>query len=163
MTTLYTLTNEFLAVTKQLEELDLDPEAVKDTLDSLQAPIEEKVENIVKYIRSLEALAEAKKAEAKRLQESAATDLRRIEWLKEYTADNLRQANIQKLQAGLFSLGFRKGSEVVEIDETILPKEYFVHPEPKPMGKADLKKLLKEGFEIPGVSLVRKDDTLQIK
>jgi Siphovirus Gp157 len=171
---LYTLTNEFNEKVRELEnyfsdDSGLDPEIFQDTMDSLTLPLEQKVENIVKYMRSLEALAEAKKAEAKRLSESAASDLKKAEWFKNYMADNLQKANITKLQAGVFALSFRKGSEVVEIDESKLPPEYWVPQPPKPMSKTELKKKLKDGlegigtWEIPGVSIVRKPDSLVVK
>jgi hypothetical protein len=165
---LYNLTNDFAAVVNHLEEMELDSEVLQDTLDSLQAPIEEKVENIVKYMKSLEALADAKKLEAKRLSDSASSDLKKVEWFKNYMADNLKKANITKLQAGIFSLGWRKGTEVVQIDETKTPTadeapHLYLYQEPKFIGKTDLKKLIKEGKEIPGVSIVRNPDSLVVK
>jgi hypothetical protein len=165
---LYQITNEFLEIVGQLEEMELDQETFQDTLDSLQVPIEQKVENIVKYMKSLEALAEAKKVEAKRLSESAASDLKKVEFFKNYMADNLKKAGINKLQAGVFSLGWRKGSEVVQVDESkIPPYEFYSHlytvQKPQFLGKTELKKLIKEGQEIPGVSLVRNPDSLVVK
>jgi hypothetical protein len=165
---LYQITNEFLEIVGQLEEMELDQETFQDTLDSLQVPIEQKVENIVKYMKSLEALAEAKKAEAKRLSESAASDLKKAEFFKNYMTDNLKKAGINKLQAGVFSLGWRKGSEVVQVDESKIPRadewpELYIDRDPVFMGKTDLKKMIKEGQEIPGVSLVRNPDSLVVK
>jgi hypothetical protein len=171
MSNLYVLTNEFNEIVKDLEQYDLDPEVFQSTLDSLQAPIEEKVENIVKYMKSLEALAEAKKAEAKRLSESAASDLKKVEFFKNYMADNLKKANITKLQAGVFSLGWRKGTEVVQItDEEQIPwtvsvngvEHQIVKHEPK-YNKTEIKKLLKVIGEIPGVQIVRNPDSLVVK
>lgn len=163
MMNLFELTSEFKQTVSRLEEMDLDHEVFQDTMDALQAPIEEKVENIVKYMKSLEALADAKKREAKRLSDSASADLKKVEWFKNYMADNLNKAGIKKLQAGVFALSFRKGSEVVEVDENKLPLDYYVPQEPKPMSKTELKKMLKDGMEIPGVKIVRKEDTLTIK
>jgi Siphovirus Gp157 len=171
---LYTLTNEFNEKVRELEnyfsdDSGLDPEVFQDTMDSLTLPLEQKVENIVKYMKSLEALAEAKKAEAKRLSESAASDLKKAEWFKNYMADNLQKANITKLQAGVFALSFRKGSEVVEIDESRIPAyedaPHLYEVEPKLHGKTTFKKLLKENpkIEIPGVSIVRNPDSLVVK
>ena len=72
---------------------------------------------------------------------------------------------IKKLDTGLFKISFRKGTEVVKIDEDKLPKQYWVPQDPKPMGKTDLKNLLKKNpdITIDGVSIVRNPDTLQIK
>lgn len=161
---LYELTNNFLETMNQLESMELDQETINDTLESLQMPLEEKAENVVKYIKSLEALADAKKLEAKRLSDSASADLKKAESLKTYLQSNLERANIKKLQAGVFALSFRKGSEVVEVDEMKLPKEYWLTQViEKPVGKPELKKLIKSGVEIPGVHIMRKPDTLTIK
>lgn len=166
---LYEITQEFMEFQKQLEEMDLDDQTFADTLDSAMFSIEVKVENIIKHMKTLEALAEAKKTEAKKLSESAASDLKKVEWFKQYMADNLQKAGINKLQAGVFALSFRKGSEVVEIDESKIPTyedaPHLYEVDPKLYGKATFKKLLKENpeIEIPGVSLVRKEDSLVIK
>lgn len=162
---LYALTQEFLQVAAQLEELDLDQETIQDTLESLQLPIEEKAENIIKYAKNLQAMSEARKNEAKRLLELADKDNKKAERLLSYLDESLKMLGKEKLTAGVFQVSYRKGSEVVEIDENALPKEYWVMPEPiaKPMGKPELKVMLKNGAEIPGVSLVRKPSTLVVK
>lgn len=163
MGSLYEITQEFMEFQRQLEELDLDDQTFADTLDSSMFSLEIKVENIIKHMRTLEALADAKKMEAKRLSESASSDLKKVEWFKNYMADNLKKANIQKLQAGVFSLGWRKGSEVVEIDENALPQEYW-KPTYVPMTKTELKYLVKnESKMIPGVKIIRKPDSLVVK
>jgi hypothetical protein len=167
MSSLYNLTNQFLDALDQIswhyDENEIDQQVINDTMEAMQAPIEEKVENIVKYMKSLEALADAKKLEAKRLSDSASSDLKKVEWFKNYMADNLKKANITKLQAGIFSLGWRKGTEVVQIDVNKLPMEYHKQTY-VPMTKTELKYLIKEeGKEIPGVSIVRNPDSLVVK
>lgn len=170
MPSLYELSEDFRKMVGQLEELsesDIDPEVFQDTLDSLKAPMETKVENIIKYMKSLEALADAKKLEAKRLSDSASANLKKAEWFKQYVAENLQKTGINKLQAGIFSLGFRKGSEAVKIDESKLP-DYSDAPhlykhKIEFLGKTDLKKLIQEGQAIPGVKIVRNPDTLTIQ
>ena len=147
---------------------EVDQELIKDTMESLQAPIEEKAENIIKYIKNIEALADAKKLEAKRLSDSASSDLKKVEKLKTYLADNLQRVGIKNLQAGVFALSFRKGSEVVEVDENKVPNQYtrpdlWIAQEPKLLGKAELKKMLKSDDPIPGITLVRKPDSLVVK
>jgi hypothetical protein len=165
---LYQLTGQMLSAINYMENAGMEPEEMQDTLDAIQAPIEEKVENIIKYMKSLEALADAKELEAKRLSDSASADLKKVEWFKNYMADNLKKAGITKLQAGVFSLGWRKGTEVVQVDETKTPSveqapHLYLYQEPKFIGKADLKKLIKEGQTIPGVQVVRNPDSLVVK
>lgn len=164
MPSLYTLTQDFLTVAAQLDEMDLDNETIQDTLDSLKQPIEQKAENIVKYVKHLEAMGAARKEEAKRLNEQAAKDLKKSEKLMEYLDQTLEKLNINNLTAGAFQLQYKKGSEVVEIDEVLLPKEFWIVEEvKKPMGKPELNKLIKSGRFIPGANIVRNKDKLVIK
>ena len=157
---LYQLSQQYNAI----KEMDLDEEVIQDTLEALQGDIEDKADNITKLIRELELSAEAKKAEANRLWESAASDLKKSESLKKYLEMNLIHAGIKKIDTGLFKIGFLKGREVVEVDESKLPDNYWkVEEVRKPMSKTDLKVRLKSGVEIDGVKLTRKPDTLQIK
>lgn len=163
MGSLYELTNKFMEFKNWLDENDLDEQTAADTLETLQMPLEEKIENIVKYMKTLEALADAKKLEAKRLSESASSDLKKVEWFKNYMADNLKKAGITKLQAGVFALKFQKGREVVQVDEEKLPMEYHVQKY-VPLGKKELAYFIKEeGQTIPGVTIVRNPDSLVVK
>jgi hypothetical protein len=166
MGSLYEITQEFMEFQKQLEEMDLDDQTFEDTLDSAMFSIEVKAENIIKHIKTLEALADAKKLEAKRLSDSASSDLRKVERFKNYLTDNLNKAGIKKLQAGVFNVGFRKGSEVVEVSDTFdiesIKNQNFIRTK-KELDKAKIKESLKQGYEIPGVKLIRKDDSLVIK
>lgn len=170
MGSLYEITQEFMEFQKQLEDMDLDDQTFSDTLDSAMWSIEIKAENIIKHMKTLEALADAKKLEAKRLSDSASSDLKKVEFFKNYLADNLKKANISKLQAGVFSLGFQKGREVVKIDEERIPHTITINGTVNQIAKYEtkfdkvlVKKLLKEVNEIPGVSLVRNPDSLVVK
>jgi hypothetical protein len=164
MASLYNLSIEFLQVVQALEEMDLDQQTIEDTLESYQCSIEEKAENIIKFSKNLEAMAEARKTEAKRLNELAAKDTKKAERLLNYLDESLKMIGKKKLTAGIFEVGYRKGIEVVKVDETRLPEQFFTPQPPKPWGKNDLKKFLKENeAEIPGVTLERNPDKLTIK
>ena len=163
MASLYELANEYLEAMNKIEEMDLDPEIVKDTLDSLQSPIEEKAENVIKYMKNLESDEKALKEEAERLKAKADHVKKKREQLKNYLDYNLQAAGIRELKAGLFEVRYRKGSEIIEINEEELPKDYWVPQDPKPLSKTELKKLIKSGNEIEGVRLVRNPDSLIIK
>lgn len=167
MAKLYELTKEFLEIRSQLEEYDLDPETFTQALEGIAVPIAEKAENIVKIMKDLEADQAAYKAEADRLMLKANQNKKQVDYLKDYLDTNLKAAGIKELKAGVFELKFRKGTEVVQVDETKIPADFakvlYVPQEPKLIGKPEIKKLLKEGMEIPGVSLVRNPDSLVVK
>lgn len=164
MASLYELTQDFLMVAQQLEEMDLDEETIQDTLESLKQPIEKKAENIIKFVKNIEAMAAARETEAKRLKEAAASDLKKAEKLIRYLDETLQQLDINNLTAGPFQLKYKQGSEIVEIDEVLLPKEFWIVEEvKKPLPKPELKKLIKAGRFIPGANIIRNSDKLVIK
>lgn len=152
-----------MQIAEQLEEMDLDQETITDTLESLQISIEDKAENVIKFAKNLEAMAEVRKNEAKRLTEQAAKDIKKAERLTNYLDTTLQMLGKKQLTAGIFELKYKKGSEVVKIDESQLPELYWIEVK-KPFDKITLKNLVKEhGQEIPGVSLVRNPEKLVIK
>jgi len=163
MKSLYQYTNDFLAVKAELDELDLDSETYADTLEQYEADIADKAENIIKYRNELLGLAELQKEEAKNLVEAAKAKEAKAASLVKYLDETMKAIEAKELQAGVYKLDYRKGSEVVEVDEDKLPKKYFIPQPSKPMSKPELKKLLKEGKEIEGVCLKRNPDSLQIK
>lgn len=168
MSSLYSLADEFLSMIQQLEEMEIDSETMADTIESLQLPIEDKIENIIKFAKNLESLSTARKAEAKRLNELAAADQKKADKLISYIDETLQRLGKKKMNAGIFELKYRKGSEVVIVNEILLPNQYerpdFYTTETKlTIGKPKLKEMLKAGEEIPGVSIVRNKDSLVIK
>lgn len=163
MTSLYVYTQEFLEVMAQMNEMDLTAETVRDTLESYEAHISEKAENIIKYSDELKAEAEMLKAQAKKFSEAAAKKLKKADDLVAYLDENLKKMGIKELQAGMFKLSYRAPSKVTLVDEALLPKKYFIKQDPKPMSKPELKKLVEAGTKIPGVSIVDGVSNLQVK
>ena len=71
MSNLYQLTNNYETVHDMLMQEDCDEQMILDTLESIEGEIEDKADNYAKIIAELEAKANARKNEAKRLTESA--------------------------------------------------------------------------------------------
>ena len=160
MATLYELTNEFLELQKFIEmneEEDLDPDLINDTLESLNMEIEHKIENTIKFIKNIEPDINGYKEEEKRLYNKRKRAENLIEKLKENIDFNMRRANIAKLKAGTFNVGFRKSKSVEITDESLIPDEFKVEQPPK-ISKTDIGKYLKEGNKLEGAVLVENEN-----
>lgn len=153
---------EIVDAMQQVEQLLEQGADVQDTLDALELELEEKVENIAKVVKNYEAMAAARKAEAKRLKEAAEKDEAKADRLKEYLRFYLQRLGKKKVETNIFTVRLQKGRESIVVDEEKLPDEYWV-VERKPMGKTVLKELLKEKGEIPGVSVVQGEESLVIR
>lgn len=146
---LYELSQNYLAV----QDMDLEPETLKDTLDSIEDAIEDKAENIAKLIRNLEADKKAFEEEEKRFKEKKQAADNRIKSLKLYLEDNMRLTGKTKFKAGFFSFAIQNNPPSVEVfDEALIPKQFLI-AQPVKIDRAGIQELLKAGEEVPGAEL----------
>ena len=156
--TLYTLALEFRAAAEQLADLDLPPEVVADTLDSLTGDIEQKAQNVALFTRNLEATAAAiKQAEADMAKRRKAIE-NRVQGLKDYLLSAMQATGIKKIEGPYLRIGIRDNPEAVEVfDAAQVPAEFMRQPEPPPAApdKAAIKAAIKAGAEVAGCRLTR--------
>ena len=158
MTALYELALNFRESAERLADLDLPPEVVADTLDSLSGDLETKAQNVALFARNLEATAAAiKDAEAGMAKRRKAIESR-VAHLKDYMLAGMMVAGIKKIEGPYLRIGIRDNPEAVEVfDATQVPAEFMRQPEPPPAApdKAAIKAAIKAGQEVPGVKLTR--------
>jgi predicted nuclease with TOPRIM domain len=159
MSTLYDLTSDFLQVQQLIEE---GHENLEDTLESINIAVEDKLENIAKLIKNIEADVNSFKTEEKRLAERRKSLENRITNLKQYAESNLRAIGERKVKTGLFTFSIQKNAPSVSIlDDKLIPKNFYVPVEPK-LDKTAIKDVLKSGEIVPGVEL-KQSESLRIR
>lgn len=138
---------------QEIQNMDLDPEVMQDTLDSIEDAIENKAENIAKLIRNLESDVAAYKEEEERLKTKRQATENKVKWLKTYLEDNMKLTGKTKFKSGMFNFSIQKNPASVNItDEKIIPEEFLIQQPPK-VDKTSLKEILKRGIEVPGAEL----------
>lgn len=138
---------------QEVQNMDLDPEVMQDTLDSIEDAIESKAENIAKLIRNLESDVSAYKEEEDRLKTKRQSTENKVKWLKTYLEDNMKLTGKTKFKSGMFNFSIQKNPASVNItDEKIIPGEFLI-PQPPKVDKTSLKEILKRGIEVPGAEL----------
>ena len=156
--TLYTLALDFRAAAETLADLDMPPEVVADTLESLGGDLEVKAQNVALFARNLEATAAAiKQAEADMAKRRKAIE-NRVAHLKDYLLAGMLVAGMKKIEGPYLRLGVRDNPEAVEVfDAAQIPAEFMRQPEPPPAtpDKAAIKAAIKAGAEVPGCKLTR--------
>ncbi len=138
---------------QDVQNMDLDPEVMKDTLDSIEDAIESKAENIAKLVRNLESDVSAYKEEEDRLKTKRQATENKVKWLKTYLEDNMKLTGKTKFKSGMFNFSIQKNPASVNItDEKIIPGEFLI-PQPPKVDKTSLKEILKRGIEGPAAEL----------
>lgn len=142
-----------------MEALD-DNIDITAALENIDGALEEKLENVAKLVRNLEAEAKAYEEEEKRLRAQKQAAKNRVESIKRYVKESLEEIGRDKVEAGIFKWSLQDGPGRVEItDETKIPEEFFVK-EIKPL-KAEIKKAIEEGVITEGAEIVR-DKSLRL-
>lgn len=165
MANLYQLADEFKSIEASLEDMEIDPQTLKDTLESVAFPVEQKAINVGLMIRNLESLADSiKEAEAtmKRRREAAT---KRADWLRAYLIEGMNLAGKPKIENAMLSLSIRKNNKAVVIDvEAAVPKSYWVQPKtPDPViSKSLIKEAIDAGVVVPGAH-IEQTERVQIK
>lgn len=156
MTALFDIAREYREAADKLADLDLPPEAIEDTLESLSGDLEAKAQNTAFVIRNLEASAAAiKEAEAQMAARRKAIENRAAR-VRDYLLANMMVAGIQKIECPYFRMSVRDNPPAVEIYEPgLIPAEYMRQPEPPPPSpdKTAIKEALRAGVDVPGCKL----------
>lgn len=158
MTALYVITNEYRAAAAQLADLDMPPEVIEDTLESLTGDIEVKAQNVAFVARNCEALAaQIKDAEKQMAERRKALEARAVR-LRDYMLACLLIAGVKKIEGPMLKISVRDNPESVEIfDAAQLPASMMKQPDPPPPSpdKAAIKAAIKAGQDVPGAKLTR--------
>lgn len=177
---LYAIIAKYQEDLARLQDLDLPPEVVLDTIEAMQGAVEEKVRAVVAYALDLEKAAEVRRAEAQRMNDGAEAMERRAESLKTYAQIALMNSGLRlPLVAPEFTLNLAKLPPSVEVlniealpdsmvkttvtlsfpgrcpsllDDFGLPDNTKVESEIKAV-KKPIGDSLKAGIEVPGAKL----------
>lgn len=156
--TLYELSAELRATADMLADMDLDPQTISDTLESIALPFEQKATNVAAFARNLETTAEQiKQAEAEMAKRRKAIESR-AKHVRDYLLANMQRCGMPKIDSPYFSISVRQNPESVVIDdERQIPTDYLRQPEPPPPApdKALIKKAINDGYDVPGAHLAR--------
>lgn len=148
---LFELTQSYQQVLEIAEQLDA--ETLKDTLDSINDAVEQKVENTAFVVKQLEANVSVIDEEIKRLQAMKGTQTNNIKSLKLYLQESMEKVGLDKVQGKLIKIAIQNNPQSVEVlNENVIPKNYFVEQKPK-LDKKALLTDLKGGVQVEGVEI----------
>ncbi len=160
---LYEITAQMAAIDAAIDAYAVEHEGeIPDNLDAqlaaLQLQRNEKLLSIGRWIKNLEGEAEAVAAEKERLAARQSALENKAARLRAWVAQNLFVG--EKLSDANVAYSWRKSTSVEITDINQIPAAYL-HVE-ETASKADIKKVLVSGIDVPGAALVEKMN-LQLK
>ena len=162
MTAFYDLAGQYRQLAERLSDMDMDAQTIADTIEAsgLVDDIQTKAQGVLMVAQGFEMHNAAIDTEIARLQALKAQRIKKAQGLQDYLLTNMQAAGIEKIECPLFKISIRKNPPAVEIiDQSEIPAELMVTPEPKPVvaapDKAAIKKLLTAGSVVPGAQLTQ--------
>lgn len=162
---LYEIASAYRNALVALDDESLEPDVIRDTLDSLIGALEHKAEAVAAYVLNIEAEAEAVAAAEARLKARRQSLEKRAAWLRDYLKTNMEAVGVTEIAAAdrTFRVRIRLNPEAVELDSLQeLPAAYIREKVIREPDKAAILAALKAGEEVPGARLVRRT-RLEIK
>lgn len=153
---LYQLATEFESVADTLGDMDLPPEVIDDTLESLSGELEVKSMNVARFFLNLESTVDGmKKAEAL-MSHRRKMAQNRIERMKHYLLENMQRAGIAAIDGPEFSLKVVKNPPAVIVDnENQLASRFVKVVTTHKVDKTAIKTALKAGEVVDGAHLMQ--------
>lgn len=172
MATLYELTGQYQYLLYLMEDPEVDPQIIEDSLEALSGDIEAKADGYAKVRLELLTQKAALKAEIDRLTNRVRAIDRNVDRLMESLQNTMIVMHTPKFKTELFSFSIQKNPPKVVIDdEDILHwksnrlGDYIVNPAPQ-LDKAKIKEGLKDHNEslfLEGFAHLEQSESLRIR
>lgn len=153
MSNLFDLSTDYVQLLNMIDE-SYSLKDLQDTLDSIQADMDTKVDNTVGLIRSIEADTDAIDKEIKRLQALKKQKNNFIRRLKQHLQDALEVQQKDNYRTSTNYIYKRNNQPSVSItDEALIDKAYRI-PQPDKYDKKAMKEDIQAGADVEGAELI---------
>lgn len=133
----------------------MDEDALKDTLDSLEATRNDKLDGLASWYDSNNSKINFIEDKIKALQEEKKRLTNQNKGIMDYMTSTIDEAGIKSVQTAHHLLRPRNYRDSVKVDPTVqLPKDYIKTEEIEKVNKKLLYQDLRAGIKIPGAELV---------
>ena len=165
MASIYEITDDFLRIQDMMEDPELDPQTLADTLEAIEGELEVKAENYAKVMKNLEGDIVAIKAEIDRLTAKKRAIENNIKNMKATLQNVMEMTGKTKFKTDLFSFGIQKNAPSVVIDvEDVrdIPEDYLKFKEPE-VDKTAIKAAINDGVDLSGIAHLEQSQSLRIR
>ena len=159
---LYELTQNYRNLQELLDDETIPQDEILKALNGLEGQFDEKAENIVKVMKSIDADVKGLKDEEKRLSDRRKALENRSINLKAYLTDSMRAIGKEKIKGNIFTLAFQKNPPSANISDTTLIDYKYLIPQLPTIDKKSILTDLKSGLVVAGAEL-KQESSLRIK
>lgn len=165
MSSIYELTADYLQILEMMEDPELDPQTLADTMEGVEGELEIKAENYARVMKNLEGDVAALKAEETRLSEKRKTIENNIKRMKQTLQSMMTITGKTKFKTELFSFGIQKNAPSVIIDASDInniPPDFLKFKDPE-VDKTKIKEAIQGGADLSGIAHLEQTESLRIR
>jgi hypothetical protein len=149
-------------VRQLLDQIDPETGELPEEYEQARAIVAAKATAVAAYVLEDERQADMVESYAKDLMQRVKTARKRSDWLRQYLQSHMTACGITQIRddRGIFTARLEVGrDEAVEVfDAAQVPQDYLREvPAKYEPDKTLMKKAMKDGFDVPGAKLVKRD------
>lgn len=163
--TIYEITNDYLQLMQMMEDPELDPQTLADTMEGIEGELEDKADNYARVMKNMEADLNGIKAEIERLSTRKKTIENNIKRMKEALQFSMETTGKTKFKTELFSFGIRKNAPAVVMDEPYIenvPERFLKYSDPT-INRSAIKEAIQNGEDLEGLAHLEQSTSLSIR
>lgn len=123
MSTLYELTDNYLMLLEMMDDPEVDPQAIWDTMDSITGELEDKADGYAKIIAELDSRIEGVSREIDRLTTRKRSMQTNVDRLKTALKESMQKTGRLKFKTKLFSFGLQEAGPKTNFRTTVPAEE----------------------------------------
>jgi sugar-specific transcriptional regulator TrmB len=163
--TLYEITSDYMQLMQMMEDPELDPQTLADTMEGIEGELEDKADNYARVMKNMEADLNGIKAEIERLSTRKKTIENNIKRMKEALQFSMETTGKTKFKTELFSFGIRKNAPAVVMDEPYIenvPERFLKYSDPT-INRSAIKEAIQNGEDLEGLAHLEQSTSLSIR
>lgn len=163
--TLYELQQDYLTLLDMMDDENIDPQAITDTMEAVEGDLKMKAENYAKIMKNISGDIEKLKAEEKRIANRRKSLENNVDVMKQKLFETMKTTGKEKFKTPLFSFSIAKNGGklpiVIDVDYASLPDDLVV-VDKKP-NLESIRSLLEAGGECKIAHFGERKESLRIR
>ena len=163
--TLLELTSDYRQILEMMDDPELDPQVLKDTMEGIEGALEDKFDGYAAILRTMAAQKKMLEEEKKRLEARIASWDSNMKRMKEFMTFSMQSTGKTKFKTAQNSFWIQKNPESVVMDTEDwekIPEDFLRYKDPEP-DKTKIKEALKAGVKFDGVAHLEQTEGVRFK
>ena len=159
------LTNDFRQIMEMMDDPELDPQTLKDTMEGIEGALEDKFDGYAAVIRIMTSQMNMLKEEKDRIEARMKSWENNVKRMKELMTLSMQTTGKTKFKTAQNSFWVQKNPESVVVDAKSfadIPEDFLRYKDPEP-DKEKMKTAIKAGADLTGIAHIEQTEGVRFR